>query len=276
MLPPSLRTRRNAASVPVAGAMTANSDCPRRPMASEERPTRFNSWPTCSAMRCASSSGDSPASLPSAWAANTTHARGSRLRNASAPISWARRAKRLAVYRLTQEFPRPSPIGFEALRPSGGTRCGDNDGSSGAEPRIAAELAAHLEPMHVGHLGVEDNEIRLRGADPLESLLASIGANDRVTAGPQNALERPCRPFLIVGDKDQRRGGGLFSISHAHLPRDEKQGIGYVRPRSRSRAPSAKRYKPLLYSHLSFTAPPTSGPDRWKGATVWMLECHGT
>jgi hypothetical protein len=43
--------------------------------------------------------------------------------------------------------------------------------------------------MHVGHLGIEDDEIGLGSANPLESLLAGIGADDRVTAGPQDAFE---------------------------------------------------------------------------------------
>ena len=118
-------------------------------MASEERPTRFSSCPTCSAMRCTSSSGDTASSfglgcedharqrispperiradlVGTAGQAPHVVQAGARIQETlvaqAVDFAFALKEggqleqKRLAVHRLAQELPRPSPIGFEALR----------------------------------------------------------------------------------------------------------------------------------------------------------------
>ena len=172
---------------------------------------------------------------------NTTHASGSRRRKASAPISFARRARprmlyrpvpgsrrlssrsavhlalaleeggeleqeRFAVERLTEKFPGAGVVRLEPLGAARRSRGRDDDRSGGADPRVAPQRAAHLEPVHVRHLGVEDDQIGLRRPGALQGLLAGVGANDRIPVGPEDALERSGGPLLVVGDQDERRG----------------------------------------------------------------------
>ena len=95
---PSRRTMRSAASGPVAGAMTANSERPSRPMASEARPARLKQQADLVGDRSdllVARLGRCPLS---ASGANTTQASGSRRRNASEPISCARRERPRMLY----------------------------------------------------------------------------------------------------------------------------------------------------------------------------------
>ena len=62
-------------------------------------------------------------------------------------------------------------------------------GVVGAEPGIAAEQSTDLEPVHVRHLGVEDDEIRLGSPDPFQRLLAGVGSDHGIAAGAQDAFE---------------------------------------------------------------------------------------
>ena len=73
------------------------------------------------------------------------------------------------------------------------------------EPRIVAQRTTDLVPMHVGHLGIENDEVRLRGTGAFERLLPGIGSHDGVAVGTEDALERARRPFLVVGDEHERR-----------------------------------------------------------------------
>ena len=73
-----------------------------------------------------------------------------------------------------------------------------------AEARIAPERAAYLEAMDVRHLGVEDDDVRLGSAGPLERLLPGVRPYHRVAVRSEDALEGAGGPFLIVGDQDER------------------------------------------------------------------------
>ena len=214
--PPSRRTSRTAPSVPVAGAMTANSDWPRRPIASEERPTCRNSsadlvrhaldfllgWlfggGSASASGAEHDAGQRVAPPERIRAdlvgapRQTAHVvqTGARIEQAllaqGVDLALALEEggeleqQSLAVQRLAQELPRPGAVGLEALGAAGGARGRDDDGSGGAEARIAAQRAADLEAVHVRHLGVEDDEVGLGGPGPLERLLAGVGPNHGV------------------------------------------------------------------------------------------------
>ena len=140
--------------------------------------------------------------------------------------------ERLAVERLAEELPGARPIGLEALGAARRPRRRDDDRRRAAEPRIAAQRAADLEPVHVRHLGVEDDDVRLGSAGPLERLLPGIGADHRVAVRPEDALERPGRPFLIVGDQDQRERRTLFSRCAIQLVPDGGRSDGDRRPRT--------------------------------------------
>jgi hypothetical protein len=79
----------------------------------------------------------------------------------------------------------------------------------------AQRLLSQVIEVSVGF--IEDDEIGLRRPGSLERLLSGIGPHHRVPAGPQNALERPRRPLLVIGDKDEWSGPGLVSICHCVL-----------------------------------------------------------
>jgi hypothetical protein len=66
-----------------------------------------------------------------------------------------------SIQRLAQEFPGSRAIGLKTLGSARGSGGSDDNGSGGAEPGITAEHPADLEAVNVGHLGIEDNEIRL-------------------------------------------------------------------------------------------------------------------
>jgi hypothetical protein len=118
------------------------------------------------------------------------------------------------VERLSQEFPGSGAIGFQPLGPPGGARGGNDDRNGAAEAGIVPQRAADLDAVHIRHLGVQDDHIRLGGARPIESLLPGIGAKHREPIRGKDTLERTGRPFLVVRDENQRRTGGLIAIVH--------------------------------------------------------------
>ncbi len=126
--------------------------------------------------------------------------------------------QRLAVEGLAQEFPGARAVGFEPLGPAGGPGGGDDDGDGGAEPGILAQRPADLGPVHVGHLGVEDDQVGLGGACPLKRLLAGIGPQHGEAVGRQDALQRPGGPLLVVRDQNERRTCAPVSFCHLMGP----------------------------------------------------------
>ena len=67
-------------------------------------------------------------------------------------------------------------------------------------------VVADLEAVDVGHLGIEDDEVGLRSSGALQRLLAGVGSHYREAIRAQDAFQRSCRPFLVVGDEDERGG----------------------------------------------------------------------
>ena len=180
----------------------------------------------------------------------------------------------LPIERLAQELPRAGAIRFEPLGAARGSRGRDDDGCGGAEPAVAAEGSADLEPVHVGHLGVEDDQVRLGRSGSLQRLLPGVGPDDRVAVGTQDALQRPRGPFLVVRDEHERRAGGLISIRHVSSRGVGTAGVVGTSADSRTRAARLKFHKSLVPEHITRCGL-NRRPEKCRtGATGWMLARH--
>ncbi len=126
--------------------------------------------------------------------------------------------ERLGVERLTQELPGPGPVGIEPLRAARGPGRGDDHRGGRAETRVVPQGAADLEAVDVGHLGVEDQDVRAGVPGPFDGLTARVRPQHLIAVRAEDALERPDRPFLVVRDQDQRGATG-FDLGHFLGPR---------------------------------------------------------
>jgi hypothetical protein len=78
--------------------------------------------------------------------------------------------------------------------------------------------------VHIGHLGIEDDYMRVGLERTLERLLSRLGAEHPEPVWGQYAIDRPSRPFLIIGD-EHPRFCGFFAISHG----EHGLGVGGIR-----------------------------------------------
>src|SRR5262249_20827502 len=119
----------------------------------------------------------------------------------------------IAVEGLAKKLPSPGLEGLDPLSAPRRPRRRDDNGSRRTYQLISAEAPTHVEPVHVGHLGIEDDDVWMVSQNRFYGLVRSVGPDHLKAVRGQDAFQRSGRPLLIVCDQYQRFAG-LLGAAH--------------------------------------------------------------